>query len=155
MYHRYIKCPIAASTFFVQNISMSDSDRVQYKFMIPADLKDQLEEAAARSRRSLSAEIIVRLTESVRKRHVVSDDPLINQREMLRSELVASQAHIEAAQHQIQDLMQRLDAVETEIANRDRSAQEDEETYILSTLRPGHGVRVRRGRPAPPSSDDQ
>lgn len=36
-------------------------ERVQYKFMMPASLKVPLEQAAERSRRSLSAEIVERL----------------------------------------------------------------------------------------------
>lgn len=44
---------------------MSDPERIQYKLMIPAGLKEQLEEAAHGNRRSLSAEIIERLTFSV------------------------------------------------------------------------------------------
>ncbi|MCW0983066.1 hypothetical protein OK142_19765 [Agrobacterium sp. BT-220-3] len=44
---------------------MSDPERIQYKLMVPADLKEQLEEAAHGNRRSLSAEIIERLTFSV------------------------------------------------------------------------------------------
>lgn len=43
---------------------MSDSDRIQYKFMIPAPLKAKLEDAAHGNRRSLSAEIIARLESS-------------------------------------------------------------------------------------------
>jgi rRNA-processing protein FCF1 len=43
---------------------MPEPERIQYKFMIPAPLKEALEEAAHQSRRSLSAEIIARLTES-------------------------------------------------------------------------------------------
>jgi hypothetical protein len=40
---------------------MTEEDRVQYKFMIPASLKARLEDAAHSHRRSLSAEIIHRL----------------------------------------------------------------------------------------------
>lgn len=43
---------------------MSEDDRVQYKFMIPASLKARLEEQAHDNRRSLSAEIISRLEQS-------------------------------------------------------------------------------------------
>jgi hypothetical protein len=43
---------------------MSDDDRVQYKFMIPAALKARLEDAAHENRRSLSAETIARLEAS-------------------------------------------------------------------------------------------
>lgn len=43
---------------------MSD-DRVQYKFMIPVALKEQLEALAKENRRSLSAEIIERLERSL------------------------------------------------------------------------------------------
>jgi septal ring factor EnvC (AmiA/AmiB activator) len=44
---------------------MSENDRVQFKFMIPAYLKLALEDAAHDNRRSLSAEIIARLEESI------------------------------------------------------------------------------------------
>lgn len=40
---------------------MTDNERIQYKFMIPAPLKKRLEDAAHDNRRSLSAEIIARL----------------------------------------------------------------------------------------------
>ncbi|MCM2440570.1 hypothetical protein HGO34_12675 [Agrobacterium vitis] len=40
---------------------MTETERVQYKIMLPADLKARLEEAAHENRRSLSAEIISRL----------------------------------------------------------------------------------------------
>lgn len=40
---------------------MSDDPRIQYKFMIPASMKQRLEDAAHENRRSLSAEIISRL----------------------------------------------------------------------------------------------
>ncbi|WP_428029815.1 Arc family DNA-binding protein [Ancylobacter sp.] len=43
---------------------MSEDDRVQYKFMIPASLKARLEDQAHENRRSLSAEIISRLEQS-------------------------------------------------------------------------------------------
>lgn len=61
MSHGYISCPIASRTFFVHSIGMSEDTRVQYKFMIPERLKEQLEAAAYEHRRSLSAEIISRL----------------------------------------------------------------------------------------------
>ncbi len=66
MSHRYILCPLASRTFFVHPCTMSERDRVQFKFMIPADLKEALEQAAHEERRSLSAEIIARLEESFR-----------------------------------------------------------------------------------------
>ncbi|MCL4217738.1 MAG: Arc family DNA-binding protein [Candidatus Hydrogenedentes bacterium] len=40
---------------------MSEDPRIQYKFMIPASMKQRLEDAAHENRRSLSAEIISRL----------------------------------------------------------------------------------------------
>jgi Icc-related predicted phosphoesterase len=56
---------VASRTFFVHTQGMSESKRVQYKFMIPEDLKKALEEAAEYNRRSLSAEIVERLQQSV------------------------------------------------------------------------------------------
>lgn len=49
---------------------MPSETRVQYKFMIPTELKEQLEQAAALNNRSLSGEITARLeqTFSVGKR---------------------------------------------------------------------------------------
>ncbi|MDR2309785.1 MAG: Arc family DNA-binding protein [Brucellaceae bacterium] len=44
---------------------MSEEVRVQFKFMIPSSLKLKLEEAAHDKRRSLSAEIIARLENSL------------------------------------------------------------------------------------------
>ncbi|QDP53954.1 hypothetical protein [Sulfitobacter faviae] len=43
---------------------MSEKDRVQYKFMIPTDLKARIENAAHDHRRSLSGEIIHALEEA-------------------------------------------------------------------------------------------
>lgn len=42
---------------------MADEERVQYKFMIPVSLKDRIEEAAHKNRRSVSGEIIATLEE--------------------------------------------------------------------------------------------
>lgn len=44
---------------------MNDSSVSQYKFNMPADLKNRLQEAAERSGRSLSSEIITRLQASL------------------------------------------------------------------------------------------
>ena len=44
---------------------MADDPRLQFKFMIPASLKAKLEDAAHDNRRSLSAEIVARLEESL------------------------------------------------------------------------------------------
>lgn len=44
---------------------MTTDERVQFKLMLPASLKASLEDEAHRNRRSLSAEIIARLTESL------------------------------------------------------------------------------------------
>ena len=41
-----------------------EKDRIQYKFMIPQELKSLLEDAAHDNRRSLSAEIVARLETS-------------------------------------------------------------------------------------------
>lgn len=57
---------------------MSDSDRVQYKFMIPARLKERLENAAHEGRRSLSAEIIERLEASF----VIDESINLHEKEM-------------------------------------------------------------------------
>ena len=44
---------------------MADEERIQFKFMIPKLLKTALEDAAHENRRSLSAEIVARLEESI------------------------------------------------------------------------------------------
>lgn len=44
---------------------MVEKERVQFKLMVPAELKARLEDAAHEARRSLSAEIIARLEESL------------------------------------------------------------------------------------------
>ncbi len=44
---------------------MEDVEKVQFKFMIPARLKAELEELAYKNRRSLSAEIVARLESAV------------------------------------------------------------------------------------------
>ena len=56
---------IASRTFFVHSLAMSDIERVQYKFMMPVHMKEALEEAAHDNRRSLSAEIISRLYQTL------------------------------------------------------------------------------------------
>lgn len=43
---------------------MSEPLKLQFKLMVPADLKDQLEQAAHENRRSLSGEMIARLEAS-------------------------------------------------------------------------------------------
>lgn len=40
---------------------MSDSSKIQFKLMLPSDLKQRLEVSAAEGRRSLSQEIVLRL----------------------------------------------------------------------------------------------
>ncbi|WP_455474997.1 Arc family DNA-binding protein [Bartonella sp. B30(2025)] len=44
---------------------MTKKDRVQFKFLIPVELKNQLEEFAEANHRSLTGEILARLEESV------------------------------------------------------------------------------------------
>jgi hypothetical protein len=64
MSYWYILCPVASRTFFVHQCTMGENERVQFKLMLPADLKVALEDAAHENRRSLSAEIIARLAET-------------------------------------------------------------------------------------------
>ncbi|MDD9330682.1 MAG: Arc family DNA-binding protein, partial [Bartonella sp.] len=45
---------------------MTKKDRVQFKFLIPIELKNQLEELAEANHRSLTGEILARLEDSVR-----------------------------------------------------------------------------------------
>ncbi|WP_375608671.1 MULTISPECIES: Arc family DNA-binding protein [unclassified Bartonella] len=45
---------------------MTKKDRVQFKFLIPIELKNQLEELAEANHRSLTGEILARLEGSVR-----------------------------------------------------------------------------------------
>ncbi|MBB4077090.1 hypothetical protein GGR08_001407 [Bartonella fuyuanensis] len=45
---------------------MIKKDRVQFKFLIPIELKNQLEELAEANHRSLTGEILARLEDSVR-----------------------------------------------------------------------------------------
>lgn len=54
---------VASRTVFVHNSRMAD-DRVQFKLLLPAGLKERLEDAAHAERRSVSAEIIARLEAS-------------------------------------------------------------------------------------------
>lgn len=46
-------------------MSMSEPEKLQFKFLIPAELKASLEKEAHKNRRSLSAEIIQRLQDSL------------------------------------------------------------------------------------------
>lgn len=97
---------------------MADEERVQYKFMIPVSLKEALEKAAHRSFRSLSAEIIVRLKESVRDRLEVSDDPLVNERIHLETELQAIEAQQSMVAAKRYELTSRLHSVREEIQRK-------------------------------------
>lgn len=54
---------------------MTDDERIQYKFKLPAALKDTLEGAAAHNRRSLSAEIIARLQRTVDEERFIKAEP--------------------------------------------------------------------------------
>ncbi|WP_455480072.1 Arc family DNA-binding protein [Bartonella sp. B23] len=53
---------------------MTKKDRVQFKFLIPVELKNQLEEFAEANHRSLTGEILSRLEESVRTTHLRAMD---------------------------------------------------------------------------------
>ncbi|WP_136686180.1 lysine N(6)-hydroxylase/L-ornithine N(5)-oxygenase family protein [Falsirhodobacter xinxiangensis] len=90
---------------------MTDDERIQYKFLIPADLKAALEDRARRSYRSLSAEVILRLRESVRDRELVSDDPLANEQAMIERELAAAEADMQMNRMRHAELQQRLNTV--------------------------------------------
>ena len=50
---------------------MDEIERLQFKLMIPADLKEQLENAAHANRRSLSAEMIARLQRTMNEEKFV------------------------------------------------------------------------------------
>ena len=63
MVPRYIFGTIASRTKDVHSCSMSNDDRVQYKFLIPADLKDRIHAAAKANYRSMTAEITAALEE--------------------------------------------------------------------------------------------
>lgn len=118
MYLGYILCTIASSTDFVQLGTMSQDERVQYKFMIPADLKKRLEDSAAEGRRSLSQEIVMRLEESVeglarvdigKISHALSD---------------VSKDDADEALEALQSLMDGLDRVKILLERDNQSAQE-------------------------------
>jgi hypothetical protein len=88
---------------------MTQDERVQYKFMIPKALKQELEEAAGGARRSLSAEIILRLYESLADMPEISEDPVENELYRLEGEKTVMTI-------QIADLKNRLSAIDEDIA---------------------------------------
>jgi hypothetical protein len=80
-------------------------ERVQYKFMIPATLKAALENAAEVNRRSLSAEIIDRLENSVQSdEHYSPKERLRRRREMLNIEMDIMQARIAELHRKLSEL---------------------------------------------------
>ena len=78
---------------------MTSETRVQYKFMIPSELKELLEQAATSNNRSMSGELIARLeqTFSVGKR------------------LGDLKQDTEAVNYHISDLVSRLEALESRV----------------------------------------
>jgi Arc-like DNA binding domain len=97
--------PIASRTFSVQLGTMTSEVRTQYKLMIPVELKQKLEQAAALNNRSLSGEVIARLeqTFSVGKR--LSD----------------LEQDTESADYNIGDLNNRLEALEARVGDLEGS----------------------------------
>ena len=103
---------------------MADESRVQYKFMMPAALRRQLEESAYRARRSLSAEVVLRLEDSLRERGDVSDDPLENELHSLMRERNIADVERKELEFRIEQLDQRLQSLVHTI--RDRSIDDPE-----------------------------
>lgn len=63
----YLLGPIASRTFLVHRLSMAPKQTdPQFKLRLPPDLKEALEAAAQRNNRSVSAEILARLTDTFR-----------------------------------------------------------------------------------------
>ena len=105
---------------------MTDESRIQYKFMIPAGLKAALEESAKLSYRSLSAEIILRLTESVRDRKDVSDDPLENETRHLEAEIAMAESQRMEADMRMHQIMSRLEDLKEKRAAKSANTPVDQ-----------------------------
>jgi hypothetical protein len=54
---------------------MSDAQKLQFKLMVPADLKESLEDAAHANRRSLSAEMLARLQRTIDEEKLIKAGP--------------------------------------------------------------------------------
>lgn len=81
---------------------MADPDaRLQFKFLIPAPLKAQLEEAAAAARRSLSAEIIARLEATFADGGLVTRDQAKASMQLLDQQLQPVLARIEELERRV------------------------------------------------------
>ena len=65
---------IASRPFYGHGVRMSENERVHFKIAIPVELKKKLEHIAVDNRRSLSAEIIRRLEESLLVESLSDDD---------------------------------------------------------------------------------
>lgn len=116
---------IASRTFFILIRCMKQADRIQYKLMLTPDLKKRLEHAAVEAHRSLSAEINLRLEDSLRKIEAISDDPQKNELVMLEiqlRQLEAEHMHVAARRD---DIGQRLAAIRAEIASRAAQSKAD------------------------------
>jgi hypothetical protein len=103
---------------------MAKDERVQYKFMIPADLKQRLERAAVDARRSLSAEIILRLEDSIDKKPALSNDPLINERDFLETLLSSRRLEAQTIEAEIAQVHERLIALDRAIKARESSSDD-------------------------------
>ena len=90
---------------------MSDEARVQYKFMIPAPLKAALEDLAHKSHRSLSAEIIMRLNESVQTRDMVTDDPDVAEYQRLQRTVEMLGLEAEHSRKRLMDAAHRMEII--------------------------------------------
>lgn len=63
----YLLGPLASRTYLVHSSGMAPKQTdPQFKLRLPPDIKEALEEAARRNNRSMSAEIVARLAESIR-----------------------------------------------------------------------------------------
>ena len=85
---------------------MAAKTRVQFKFMIPLDLKKLLEDAALQNNRSLSGELVARLAQTFAVGKRLSD---------LESDTNASDEHIGTLYNLVEELASRLRALENPV----------------------------------------
>jgi hypothetical protein len=97
-----------------------DASKKQDQFIVrlPEGMRDKIKLAAEKSNRSMNAEIVLRLTESLRDRKEVSDDPLDNEKRFLQMRLQEVEARLMMDQSNVHQIRLQLEQLNEKQAHR-------------------------------------